>query len=253
MSKCVLIYIHIWLCSQILTSVFPITNETAGVPINLYQAVNDSLTAIKLILDDTQRSIHVQQSKSIPTIVEMNYSIGEGGPFDAHLAISAKVFNRFVDFIDNAATQTSIRMTQVFLGAIEKVAKILTPFLQHDRVDRTIKMLKFVIFEIAPKIGKLTAENKVRYWTTYEIAGLKAVRLHTGGTHTCSEYKLRLDNLLDEAVRFVNRHINEVGELVDQFSTEVAEKLLDIIRESLNPCISKVGSTVFPWVNDAHL
>lgn len=249
MALVLLICVSMWFTPQFVNCDINID----GVPKALYVAVNDSLSAIKLHLDDTQKSIHEQQSLSIPVLVEMNRSIGYGGPFDSHLAVSPKVYTRFVVFIDNIATQVAIQMTQLFLNAINKVGDLLKPLIQPCRVTRTVKLLKYVIFEIAPKIGKVTAENKVRYWDIYEWVAVRLVRLQTKESESEEEYEEELEFVLDYGVVNINRYINEVGQLVDQFSSEVAKKLLDLIREALNPKIKIVGSTVEPWVEDDNL
>lgn len=253
MAIVLLICLSMWLTPQLSSCVSPPYSDTAGVPLKFYVAVNDSLTEINLMLDDTQKSIHDQQGVSIPVLVEMNQSIGDGGPFDSHLAVSPKVFTRFVVFIDNIATQVAIQMTQLFLDGINKVADLLKPLSKPDRAARTVKLLKFVIFEIAPKIGKVTAENKARYWDIYEWCAVRLVHLQTHGSPTPEAYENRLNYVLNYGVVNINRYINEVGNLVNQFASEVADKLYALIRESLNPAIAVVGSTVEPWVEDDNL
>lgn len=216
----------------------------------LYNPVNDSLTEIRLVLDDTQKSIHEKQQLYIPVLVEMNRSIGDQGPFDSHLAISPKIYTRFVVFIDEISTQVAIQMTNLYLDAINLIEKALHSFLKPTRAARTVKLLKFVIYDIAPKIGKVTADNKSRYWAIYEWVAVRLVRLQTQGSPSDDEYEARLEYVLAYGVANVNRYINEVGNLVDQFAADVADKLYDVLREALDPRVKRVGSTVEPWVDD---
>lgn len=253
MNNIALICLFLWLSLLISSSdcESPPTCDSTGVPLNIYQAVKDSLTDIQQVLDDAQDSIQEKQTSLFSEIIKINHRTGYGGPFGEQLSVVSSWYNQFLSFIDNIATQVSIQMTQLYLEAINKIAILLKHLLKTGRTARTVKLLKFVCFEIAPKIGEVTAANKVRYWDIYEWGARRLVHLHTNDE--TEVYEARLDYIMNYSVVTIKGYTSEVGDLVTQFSAEVADKLLDIVREALNKSIAKVGSTVEPWVNDDKL
>lgn len=255
MFNVLLLCVSLWLTTPQLASCQDLSStcDTSDLPIDLFSTVNDALYDIKVMLDDAQQSIKEKEKVCIDTIIDMNYSTGDGGPLDSQLAVVTWIYKHHLDFIDGVATEVAIQMTQLFLDAINKVATLLKPLLKPDRAARTVKLLKFVIFEIAPKIGKVTAANKNRYWDIYELSARKLVRQQIVSCLKAPAYLTGLTANLQNSTVVIHRYTNEVGFLVDQFASEVAGKLLDLIREALNPAVAEVGTTVEPWVNDDDL
>lgn len=249
MAIVLLICLSLWLAPQ-LAICADSTSSTGGIPPVLFRPFNDSLTEINLLLDDTQKQIHDQQALSIPVLIEMNRSIGDQGPFDSHLAVSPKIYTRFLTFIDTVANNVGIQMTQLYLRAINLAATTLSKLLKADKAAETVKLLKFVIFEIAPKIGLVTAENKARYWAIYEWVAVRLVNLQTKGSPNEKAYNDRLEYVLGYGVENVNRYINDVGNRVNEFAEAVRDKLVAIIKEALSPSCERVGTTVEPFVRD---
>lgn len=224
------------------------TDSDADVPLFLFRHINDTLVEIKLLIDNTQQQIRDKQSLTVPVMLEMTRAIGDHGSLDSHLAVVSFVYNRYLTLVDSLSDNLSIQMTRKYIQTINKIEPGLKTLIEETKVQQTVKLLKYVIFEIAPKIGLVTAENKSQYWLNYEWVATHLIRLQTEGCPNLEEYNQRIENILDEATLKYNRCVNDMGYLIDKFASEVADKMVSLIKEALDPSFSV--DFVEPFIRD---
>lgn len=210
-----------------------LADDPPALPTVFELPINASITAINLLLDDAQLVQHTKQQITIPVILEMNRSIGEGGPIIELIAVGQGVFNRFLGTVDDTSSDVSANVTALFQQAVRVVESHLGDFLSSCDVSKVINEIECVIHGIDDHISDLTAGNQDRYWGLYGQLTDKLVTLHSSTSDT--DYSTQLEGILKFGTGNFNRFINDVGYKVERYLAGIADQIRQIILDALKP------------------
>lgn len=208
-------------------------DDPPSLPTILERPINESLTAINLILDNAYSTQQDKQQITIPVIFEMNRSIGAGGPIHELIAVGQGVFNRFLGTVDVSSTDVSANVTALFQQAVRVVESHLGQFLPKCDVTKVIKEIECVINGIEDHIADLTAGNQDRYWGLYGELTDKLVDLH--GCDSSGGYDTQLEGILKFGGGNFNRFINDASHRVERYLADIADQIRNIILAALKP------------------
>lgn len=197
--------------------------------------INASISAINLMLDDAQLGIHTKQAITMPVILEMNRSIGEGGPILELISLGRGVFDRFLTNVGSTSNTISTEVTQIFRKAVREVETHLWGLLEKCEVEKLIAKIEALICNIEGHIAKMTAGNQDRYLGLYGDLSNKLQDLHSNKCSCQQVYSNKLEGILKFGSGNFNRFINDVGNRVERYLNGIANQIRALILAALNP------------------
>lgn len=203
----------------------PTTSACPVIPENLNRPISDSLAYLNVLINATQNQVHEYREETIPTLVNMNRGLTQGGPIEELLTVGRYVYQRYLNEVDNQ-TNILIKEADFNLGAaVKEVRCQLIEMLDPCAVNETIRTVQSVIQRIGTEFNKLRLENVARYWKLYDEVSNMLRKLHATQCLSVDEFTEQLKVISDYGASTFDRYLKENGikeaYIVHQFVDEI--------------------------------
>lgn len=201
-------------------------------PEYLDRPINDSITRINLLLDDTHAKIALKRELTIPTLANMNRGLDHGGQIDAMINVGRYVMRRFLNEVDSRTdlmiTKVQERMEEASQSVLSELSETLTPC----EFDQLAKSIEELVQQITPELKNLRVWNDARQWDLYNEISRKLLELHD---LTCNEreYIYRMEQLLDYGTDYCARYENEISHQEENYLAQIADELRQIVLKAV--------------------
>lgn len=203
-------------------------------PEYLDRPINDSITSIKLLLDETRYEISVKRQETFTTLKTMNLGIYHGGPIAELTVVAKNLFTRFINVSDCKTDFLASKAQELMEAANTSVLSELSCDFQPCELQRLKESIAKLLQRIEPEISDLRDACNKKQWDLYNQVSAKLNKLHSTKLSSDEVYRAKLVDISKCGNDYFVRHENEIAYQEDYLLSEIANEMRQIVLQALN-------------------
>lgn len=216
------------------TNICATLHNCSPLPEYLDRPINDSITFINLLLDETHYQIQDKNQRSIVTLQSMNRCIDQGGHIEASINVGRYVYRRFLSDAGRRSKLMSTEVLDYMQKALQGVQIILSDILAPCDVARVRSSIEKLLQRIKPALLKLRHSNEQRQLDLYEEVSNMLYTLHATEWRNEQEYSDEFEVIVEYGTSYSVRFDNEIALQEEYYLKGVADEMRQIVRHALD-------------------
>lgn len=205
-----------------------------ALPDYLDRPINNSITAINLLIDDLHDKIKVKSELTIPTLKSMSRGLDHGGPIEEMIKVGVYVFKRFLSEVDSRTNLLLSQAMEHMESASKSVQNELDETLTPCEQDKLGKSIDDLLQRIEPEIENLRVHSNDKQWVLYYRVCDILTALHNTKLKSEEEYTKRLEVIMEyggsRCIRIENENAMEQEYILAEFAKEMRQIVLKALR-----------------------